>query len=223
MISDEALMLDLQRGSREAFEELFARYREPLYGFFRRRLGGNRLDGNDRAHDLAQETFLAVLRAASRYEPRALVRTYLYGIALKLLAAERRKQSKNGPPLDSVAEPATEDASDTALWVRQAIEKLDPSEREILMLREYEQLSYSEIAELLRLPVNTVRSRLFRARMTLKSHLEPERQSFVAAAGEETAGAAKPGGMTKSTASKSTALKNTQALPTQALPTKDEA
>jgi len=63
--------------------------------------------------------------------------------------------------------------SDDALWVRQAIGKLDPSEREILMLREYEELSYPEIAELLRLPVNTVRSRLFRSRMALKSSLQP--------------------------------------------------
>jgi RNA polymerase sigma-70 factor (ECF subfamily) len=64
-------------------------------------------------------------------------------------------------------------ALDNSLWVRRALEKLDPSEREILMLREYEQLSYSEVAELLRIPVNTVRSRLFRARMALKNHLEP--------------------------------------------------
>jgi RNA polymerase sigma-70 factor (ECF subfamily) len=86
MISDEALMLEFQGGSRAAFEELFARYHKPLYGFFARRL-----NNPERAEDLAQETFLAVIRAASRYEPRALVRTYLYGIALKLLAAERRK------------------------------------------------------------------------------------------------------------------------------------
>jgi len=57
--------------------------------------------------------------------------------------------------------------------VRQAIERLDTNDREILMLREYEQLSYAEIAELLRLPVNTVRSRLFRARMELKNILAP--------------------------------------------------
>jgi len=69
MISDEALMLEFQRGSREAFEEIFARYREPLYGFFRRRLSSK-----DRAEDLAQETFLAVIRAAVHYEPRALSR-----------------------------------------------------------------------------------------------------------------------------------------------------
>jgi RNA polymerase sigma factor (sigma-70 family) len=172
MISDEALMLSFQRGSREAFEELFARYREPLYGFFRRRLASQ-----DRAEDLAQETFLAVIRAAVRYEPRAMVKTYFYGIALKLLAAERRKLSGNEAQLDDEHEPAEDGLSEEALWVRQALEKLDAGEREILMLREYEQLNYAEIAELLRLPVNTVRSRLFRSRMALKSFLEPKRNA----------------------------------------------
>jgi RNA polymerase sigma-70 factor (ECF subfamily) len=172
MISDEALMLEFQRGSREAFDELFARYREPLYGFFRRRLASK-----DRAEDLAQETFLAVIRGAVRYEPRALVKTYLYGIALKLLAAERRKLSGNEPQIDDDHEPAEDGPSDSTLWVRQALEKLDAGEREILMLREYEQLSYEEIAELLRLPVNTVRSRLFRSRMALKSFLEPKHKA----------------------------------------------
>src|SRR5258708_34486036 len=90
MITDEAITLEYGQGSREAFEELFARYREPLYGFFRRRL-----ESRERAEDLTQETFLAVIRATARYEPRALVRTYLYGIALKLVASERRKQIRN--------------------------------------------------------------------------------------------------------------------------------
>ena len=96
MVSDEALMLEFQAGSREAFEELFARYREPLYGFFRRRL-----KNKERADDLMQETFLAVIRATSRYQPRALVRTYLYGIALKLLAAERRRERRSDPTLSA--------------------------------------------------------------------------------------------------------------------------
>jgi DNA-directed RNA polymerase specialized sigma24 family protein len=52
------------------------------------------------------------------------------------------------------------------------MERLDAPEREILMLREYEQLSYSDISELLRIPVNTVRSRLFRSRLALKGYLE---------------------------------------------------
>lgn len=179
MISDEALMLDFQRGSREAFEELFTRYRGPLHGFFRRRL-----ESSERADDLAQETFLAVVQAASRYEPRAQFRTYLYGIALKLLAAERRKH-KTRPLEEMEHEPAVDELPDKALWVRQSLAQLDGSEREILMLREYEQLSYTEISELLRLPLNTVRTRLFRARTALKGYLEP-RQKIRSATAPET-------------------------------------
>ena len=174
MTSDEALMLEFQRGSRAAFEELFARYSGPLYGFFRRRL-----PAAERAEDLVQETFLALISATSRYEPRSLVRTYLYGIALNLLAAERRKRAryKDADVPESPAEPSAEDSSDAVLWVRQALDRLEPGDREVLMLREYEQLSYSEIAQLLRLPVNTVRSRLFRARMALKESLQPETEA----------------------------------------------
>ena len=169
MTSDEALMLEFQGGSRAAFEELFARYHKPLYGFF-----GRRLNNPERAEDLAQETFLAVIRAVSRYEPRASVRTYLYGIALKLLAAERRKFSTSGTLIQSAPEPKTDGTPESVLWVRQAMEKLDAPDREILMLREYEQLSYSDIGELLRIPINTVRSRLFRSRLALKSYLASE-------------------------------------------------
>jgi RNA polymerase sigma-70 factor (ECF subfamily) len=168
MITDEALMLAFQGGSRDALEELYARYRQPLYGFFRRRL-----DSEMRAEDLAQECFLAVIRGSARYEPRALFRTYLYGIALNLLAAERRKHQPSTTS-EFEAEASGTASPDRRLWLRQAMGKLDHHDREILMLREYEQLSYVEIAELLRVPVNTVRSRLFRARVALKSYLEPQ-------------------------------------------------
>jgi RNA polymerase sigma-70 factor (ECF subfamily) len=181
-ISDEALILEFQGGSREAFEQLFARYRGPIYGFFRRRL-----HGDQRAEDLTQELFLAVIRAVDHYEPRALVRTYLYAIAMNLLSAERRKQFKDSPPGEVVPEPTTGCPADSALWVRQALQRLDEPEREILMLREYEQLSYAEIAELLKLPVNTVRSRLFRSRMALKERLDPERTLHATTAETESA------------------------------------
>jgi len=67
IISDEALMLEFQGGSRPAFEQLYARYRGPLYGYFRRRL-----NGDQRAEDLTQETFLAVIRAQQFTMRRAL-------------------------------------------------------------------------------------------------------------------------------------------------------
>lgn len=177
MISDESLMRQFQGGSREAFEELFQRYRQPLYGFFRRRL-----NDSARAEDLTQEVFLAVIRARLRYEPKALVRTYLYGIALKLISTERRRQARCDSSATDQSElnqdhVASSQAAEAALWLRQAVETLDAMDREVLMLREYEELSYAEIAALLHIPLNTVRSRLFRARMALKELLAPEQRA----------------------------------------------
>jgi RNA polymerase sigma-70 factor, ECF subfamily len=169
--SDEHLMLAFSKGSGESFNELFRRYKQPIYGFFRRRTADPH-----HAEELSQETFLVLLRAAARYEPRALFRTYLYAIAFKILRAHRRKSAFRatffGHP-KSIPDPAKQDATESGLWVRRAVEKLDPMDREILLLREFEQLRYAEIADLLHLPTNTVRSRLFRARTALRNLLEP--------------------------------------------------
>lgn len=170
MTSDDQLILEFQHGSREAFSELFERYRDPIFGFFRRRL-----DDPARVEELAQECFLALLRNSVRYEPRASFRSYLYGIASNMVHAERRKAGRE-VRIDSAHENGVRSAAgdgEAGVWVRQALGRLEQSDREILMLREYEQLSYEEIATLLRLPVNTVRSRLFRARMALKDELIP--------------------------------------------------
>jgi RNA polymerase sigma-70 factor (ECF subfamily) len=168
MATDEQLILEFQKGSREAFSELFLRYRELIYAFFRRRV-------KDAARDeeLAQETFVAILRGIQRYEPRATFRTYLFGIAYKILANDRRKLDQNsgaGSGFD-LPDPSAPGHTETGLWVREAIAKLDGNDREVLLLREYEELSYEEIAGVLRVPVNTVRSRLFRARLALKDIL----------------------------------------------------
>ena len=73
-------------------------------------------------------------------------------------------------PLPDDLASAAPDA-DGALWVRRALATLQPEQREIVMLREYEGLSYLEIAQVMQLPLNTVRSRLFRARMDLRDAL----------------------------------------------------
>ena len=170
-VTDERLMLAFSQGSAEAFSELFGRYKQPIYAFFRRRV----LDPSH-AEELTQETFLALVRSAARYEPRALFRTYLYAIGLKILRADRRKAAFRSAFLgqrEPASDPARHDNTEPALWVRRAVAELDPADREILMLREFEQLSYNEIADLIHLPLNTVRSRLFRARMALRELLEP--------------------------------------------------
>jgi RNA polymerase sigma-70 factor (ECF subfamily) len=169
--TDEQLMLALSKGASDAFNELFSRYKQPIFGFFCRRVVEPA-----HAEELAQETFFALLRAAARYQPRALFRTYLYAIAFKILRAHRRKAAFRATFLSfahSAKEPATQDATDSGLWVRRAVEKLDLLDREILLLREFEQLSYAEISDLLLLPLNTVRSRLFRARVALRNLLQP--------------------------------------------------
>lgn len=174
-------MLAFAHGDRDAFDELFVRYRQPIYAFYRRRVGEQA-----RAEELTQETFLALLRSAGRYEPRALFRTYLFAIAFRILSAERRKNALRSlfflPELTS--EPSRQDCPEDVLWLKQGLGRLERTDREIVMLREFDQLSYAEIADVMRLPLNTVRSRLFRARVALRENLKGLKVEKVAAVGE---------------------------------------
>jgi RNA polymerase sigma-70 factor (ECF subfamily) len=163
-------MRELKRGSHAALEILFERYRAAIWQFFRRRL-----DNPARAEELAQEVFMAILRNAARYEPRASFRSYLFGVAFNLLLAERRKAAgQRTEPLDQETAAPTPMSADDSLWIRRALTRLEDDDREILLLREYEHLSYREIADVYRMPLNTVRTRLFRARMALKAALVPD-------------------------------------------------
>jgi RNA polymerase sigma-70 factor (ECF subfamily) len=158
-------MLAFAAGQGEAFSALFERYKQPLFGFFRRRLADPA-----QAEELAQETFIAVLRSAPRYQPSALFRTFLYAIAFGILRAYRRKAAFRATffgEQPAGREPASESDPVIDLMMRDAVSRLDRTDREVLLLREFEELSYAEIAEVLALPLNTVRSRLFRARTAL--------------------------------------------------------
>ena len=163
--TDEQLMLACEHGDSDAFTALFTRYKQPLFGFFRRRISDFEL-----AEELTQETFIAVLRSLDHYQRASLFRTYLYAIAYRILRSHRRKAffrmsfSTAEQPLH---EPTASASLETDLLMRDALRKLDRVDREILLLREFEQLAYAEIAVVLDLPLNTVRSRLFRARNSL--------------------------------------------------------
>ena len=167
--TDEQLMVAFVRGQSDAFNQLFERYKQPLFGFFRRRLYDPL-----QAEELTQETFLAVLRGTARYQATALFRTWLYAIGFNILRAHRRKAAFRA--MFSAAAPAHRDPAAPGdlgndLLIRDSVRKLDRIDREVLLLREFEQLTYAEIASLLRIPVNTVRSRLFRARTELRNLL----------------------------------------------------
>ena len=168
--SDEQLMRSFCSGEEAGFEALFLRYKQTVFGFFCRRV-----TDRARAEELTQECFLALLRSAERYRPEASFRTFSYAVALNLLRADRRKSTFRAlwsadPPEAEVADPHG-DGAEAGLLLRDALGRLEAPDREVLMLRTYEEMSYAEIAELLQMPVGTVRSRLFRARAALRDLL----------------------------------------------------
>jgi RNA polymerase sigma-70 factor (ECF subfamily) len=153
-----------------------------MFGFFRRRVADRA-----QAEELTQETFLALLRSAPHYRPPATFRTYLYAIGFNVLRAYRRKAVFRAMfSGTNDREPAARDSLDGEIVLRDALSRLERVDREILLLREFEQLSYAEIADVLRLPLNTVRSRLFRARMALREMLaSPVREKTLTVSAEQ--------------------------------------
>jgi RNA polymerase sigma-70 factor (ECF subfamily) len=158
-------MQAFKRGEMLAFRELFDRYKNPIYGFVRRRV-----DDPGRAEEITQDVFLALVQQQKNYEVRASFRTFLYRIAVNRVVSERRKMAE-APALDP--EVAAGGDIGVVQQVREALARLEPEQREIVMLREYEGLSYQEIAQVLNVPVGTVRSRLFRAKLALRELLAP--------------------------------------------------
>src|SRR5207237_4070771 len=173
--SDDELVGQVRDGSETAFELLFDRYRAAIWRFFRRRTADA-----GRAEELSQDTFVAVLKAAARYETCGAFRAFLFGIAYNVLLADRRKAAHSvADALDDELPAQPAEDQDTGLWVRQALGQLSASDREVLMLREYEQLTYEEIAAVRKTPVNTVHSQLIRARMALRDALQAHTPTVV--------------------------------------------
>jgi RNA polymerase sigma-70 factor (ECF subfamily) len=167
---DEVLMLAYKdRRDPEAMVALFRRYRRDLYEFL-----WHRTRSPSRAEDLVQEVFAALIEGADRYRPTGSFKSYLYRIAANLSSKEWRKERRL-VPLE--AEPAAREPSGAAegggdrAKVRAALEALEPEQREAILLREYQGLSYEEIASTLDLPVGTVKSRIARGKLSLRAAL----------------------------------------------------
>jgi RNA polymerase sigma-70 factor (ECF subfamily) len=162
--TDEDLMQAFKRGDAPAFRELFDRYKNPIYGFVKRRV-----DDPARAEEITQDVFMALVQSRNGYEVRASFRTYLYRIAMNRVVSEYRKAKEDL----SHGNDLSGEGPTVVQQVRNALEKIDPEQRQVVMLREYEGLSYQEIAEVLKVPVGTVRSKLFRAKLALRELLAP--------------------------------------------------
>jgi RNA polymerase sigma-70 factor (ECF subfamily) len=165
------LMLRVKGGDRAAFEELFALYQKPILNYLFRLCWNRAL-----AEDLLQEAFLRLWKAAPTYEPTAKVSTYVFRIAHNLFineAARRRETALEGADSEMRADPASDLARrEVQSAVKRAIEALPDGEREVLLLSEYQGFKYAEIAEILGIPVGTVKSRMFSAVQHLKEALK---------------------------------------------------
>ena len=158
-------MQAFKHGEAPAFRALFDRYKNSVYGFVRRRV-----DDPGRAEEITQDVFMALVERRNGYEVRSSFRTYLYRIALNRVASEHRKPD---PEPASAPEPVAGGDPSVVQQVRDALDTLDPEQKQVVMLREYEGLSYQEIADVLKVPVGTIRSRLFRAKLALRELLAP--------------------------------------------------
>jgi RNA polymerase sigma-70 factor (ECF subfamily) len=180
-MTDEELMSGFQKGDDNAFEQLYDRYKRPIYHFIFRRLGHV-----GRAEELTQEVFLGLLRTRGSWRQEASFKTYIYRIALNQCASEaRRTDFKKTEPLErpdgtTVDPPSASDGPDgevtrreEAELVANALGQLEADQREALLLREYQGLSYEEIAEVMGVALGTVKSRIFRGKLELKRLLEP--------------------------------------------------
>ena len=175
---DRDLVVQARSGVAEAREELARRYREPAY-LLGLHLTGNRED----ALDVAQDALLRFFSTLDRFEEERPVRPYLLRIVRnRAMDLFRRRRIRRAESLEAgelprqvVDErPGPEETSRRAelrrrLW--RAIAELAPAKREILVLRDYHDLAYAEIAQVLGIPIGTVMSRLHAARKALREVL----------------------------------------------------
>ena len=184
--SDAQLMLRFKQGDREAFELLFSRYARAMINFAYRFVRNREM-----AEELAQEVFLRVYEGASGYEVQARFTAWLYRIATNICLNEIRKprfratheplensrlhdygsgaaasQEKNGPAI-LLEQQAVSRA------IRQAMEQLPDKQRAAFVLNKYEELSYAEVADIMRISEKAVKSLIHRAKETLAERLKP--------------------------------------------------
>jgi RNA polymerase sigma-70 factor (ECF subfamily) len=169
---DRDLVALALRGDHQAYGELVCRCREPVVGIVYRMCGDP-----DLAEEVAQEAFLRAWQRLTTYRPEYAFRNWVIGIALHLALDRLRREPElageealERVPVNESPEGALE-KEERAAAVRQAVLALPPASRAVLVLREYQELSYAEIAAVLGIPIGTVMSRLNYARSQLRTTL----------------------------------------------------
>jgi RNA polymerase sigma-70 factor (ECF subfamily) len=173
--SDDTLLVLIAEGDRHAMQILFRRHNVRVYRFILRFVNDRSL-----AEDVTSEVFLDVWQQAGRFEGRSQVSTWLLAIARNKALSARRRYSPE--PLDQDAIEFIEDPAETpeaamggtqrSELIRQSLTQLTPAHREIIDLVYYQEKSVSEAAEIVGIPQNTVKTRMFHARKRMAMLLD---------------------------------------------------
>lgn len=181
-MTDSQMIREIKEGNTELYSELMRRYQRKILAFVYHMLKSAHLELL--AEDLCSETFYKAFRSLNSFrEVDASFSTWLYTIARNTVLSELRKQRSTNIPLEesgyvpvASSDVVPEQAvlrSEKVSMVREAINNLPEKQRSALILREYDQLDYQEIAGILGQSVSAVKSLLFRARSSVKIQLEP--------------------------------------------------
>lgn len=174
--NEDALMAAVAQGDTQAFGQLLGRWEGPVFAFLRQMLGSA-----EEAQDLLQDTFLKVYEQAPRYRPEGRFRSWLFRIAGNLARSRLRRRKiirwvsfapayhdragvAPGPEEDS-------ERADTVARVRAALDRLPVRQRQAILLRRYEDMSYREIAAAMETTVAAVQTLLHRAMTALRAEL----------------------------------------------------
>jgi RNA polymerase sigma-70 factor (ECF subfamily) len=183
-LDDRALVARIIDGDRDRFSELVARYERRVINYVYRIT--HRYED---AHDLTQEIFVKVYLALDRYDPKFQFSTWLFRIAQNSAIDALRKKSVSEVPLtrpgddeegkerefadDGISPERALKNKQLSAAIEEAVDNLPSDYRELIQLRHYAELSYEEIAAMKKLPLGTVKNKLFRARNLLKTTLDP--------------------------------------------------
>jgi RNA polymerase sigma-70 factor (ECF subfamily) len=167
----------IQRGETDAFEILVRRHEKTIFNLAYRMLGDY-----DDAAEVSQEVFLSAYRAIREFRGDANFSTWLYRIAINHATTRRRTLSSRRQKIVPLHE--TDPLSDPGLGpaealerkevrerVQSALNKLEPEDAAIILLRDLQDIPYEELARVLNIPIGTVKSRLHRARQALRTQL----------------------------------------------------
>jgi RNA polymerase sigma-70 factor (ECF subfamily) len=173
--ADEELLLPVANGNSDAFDELYVRYAQKLFGYFFRMLWKNK----ELAEDCTQELFLKIIKHAKDFDRDKKLSTWLFSIANNMCKNEYRK-AENTLKYQAVKEEKINMPSDKNMDLRKfkeavhvCIEELDEAKKSLFTLRFKEQLTVPEISAILHIPDGTVKSRLFNLLKELKDKLTP--------------------------------------------------